>query len=291
MEVRTKKAMGDSPLRRFIQHPELLRSIENSEFFSICAQAVEEMDFMFIKGLARESSDDAFSGINRNELFVEVIEGEKKGLFMIVPDFPLKLKIFGRVLAEEHLTRTFSALSDSILADMMIRHSIYSSLWESFGEYAVFENQLRVRMNRKFTTLDPEEEKANAIGRREVEQFRSEFGMMIARGQIEPLSSGDIIRRGIDLFGKRYDCNFSPPINGLAHRFGSKIVFTTNSTMTEDIPYQFALGYAEIEIERYASKAGRKGEEEDFEVPVVMMTHMVAVSPALAPDMMGWTPS
>lgn len=278
--------------------PEKLRSLDDFEFEQFCEFESLQLKPLFTKGKAWVPDDP-----QSDEFRLKILDGPNKGNELVVPHIPRPLFNYLSVLVEERLIRTFSRLADSILADMIIRYDVYSDLWESFGEYEVYEKQLKLTLNRERLRING----ANVRNRdkqnitptpQQVYAYRQEFASKIMQGSVKALSYEQIHSMGFDFFGVHYDSSESVAISALPSRFRSSLSFVTNSSPLPDSPYQFSLGYAERkwldmdfklldpDFGEELNEAYRRG---DFGVKLVDFE--VAMSPALAPDMQGWTPN
>ena len=279
VEGKMPKAAEQDP---FMDDPHRMRGLGNEEFEEYWKKAVAELDFLFMPGRFEGQQLHHYGDSVMNWMIV-LEEAGDRGDAMVVPELPRSWLEWAGVLTEEYMIRQCSYLAQGILADMSVNHKIYAQLWDSFGEYNIWHSQLsnvraqELRLQVRWRQGD----RSPAPPKDEVLQYRKQFLSWIAAGKVTPLTSEAIIRRGILLFNRRYDCTDSGVINDMLRRFDSKLRFVANRTMDAKKPYAFILGYTE---------KSRRYDIGDHPTTIEHIGVTVVHSPALAPDAMDGLP-
>jgi|SRR5216684_1811673 len=291
----------------YFDTPERIRQLSDEEFERFWKSAVAAHHFLFLPG---RFSKDGPRYVEDNVVDWRVqLEDQSRGNVMLIPKMPRSFLDWAAVLTEEFIIRQCRWIAAGILADMCLQRSAYAQLWESIGEYEVWQSQLAcVCIQEHFRTqpLNGNNEKLSrsvsaAIrtsslhdlpappNREEVLAFRKDFMGRIATGVITPLRPGDIIERGLMLFDNRRECTDSDAVNDMLARFGSKLRFGSSETMREDKPYAFMLGYS-VTTSWLHIEPGECDDPEHL-IGAEFIGFTLACSPAFNPRWEGWTPS
>ena len=276
----------NDPQRDFhFDDPEQIRKLGDDDFACFWPEGVQAHDFLFHAGTFM-GEEPQYLGDNAIQWMIS-LEGEEPGQALMIPELPRSILDWAAVLVEEYVTRQFGSLADGILADMCMEPEAYAELWESFGQFSVWESQLSCELAREQCRRAPWTRDARSPdpGRDAVLAYRKELLRRIAAGAVKPLNPKDIMERGLTLLGRRHECGESPVINDMLRRFGSRLRLTASRTVRADKPYAFTLGYSEETTWHSFEVAGER-----HRIGCESIGLTVARSPALAPDAVGWTP-
>lgn len=230
-------------LNEFTKNPEAMRWLSDADIRALCAEAAKDLSFLFTPGCFVEEMfhdlPDAFPD-KVMDWAIALDSGEHAGQIMVVPELPRDLLAVSKILTEESLIRQLATIAEGILADMVVRPTAYAALWQSYGEYNVWERQFETKLAREGHKSTRETGESRPTPPREaVMEFRSSFAKRVAVGEVRAQSTSAIISTGISLFGRKYECTAVGDIHSMLVRFGSKLRYGTNKQLESTSPFSF----------------------------------------------------
>jgi hypothetical protein len=278
-EQKLKQYKFSDGLDQFFNHPDMLKELDDNIFDHFVLKATLEYDFMFKKGYRSKHFGSGWPGATENQFALQLVEENKEGQIIFLPDMPIPWRIFGRTLIEEHVARSFMKLSEGILADMLVHWNIYSNIWNTFGEFNVFQMQAYCKAKLKGPDKFKQRE---CLEYDEVNKYRGEIAQKICNGNLMPITRESILNNGIVIFGIKYDlASELYLINHLFERFDSSY-FLQADTKTSHNVVQYIL----MNIFKKQPISDKDG----IDIHTTAYGNIIAISPTISPKMLGWGP-